>query len=141
MPAKMKGLETTLSAFDTKQVQLGKGFKVGLTRAALYLQGASQKLTPVDTGNLRASAFTRVTGDGLKAKAKVGYTAMYALFVHENVEMKLKGQPRPAPHKGSYWDPQGRAQSKFLEQPMRTEAPKMLELMAEPLTAATKAKV
>ncbi len=47
-----------------------------------------------------------------------GYTANYALFVHENVEMKLKGQERST--KGRYWDPQGRGQAKFLEQPVRT---------------------
>lgn len=49
----------------------------------------------------------------------VGYNASYALYVHENVEMKWKGEPRHRPHKGSYWDPQGRGQAKFLEQPAR----------------------
>ncbi len=49
----------------------------------------------------------------------VGYTAAYALFVHESIEMKLKGQKRPKPSKGKYWDPQNRAQAKFLEQPAR----------------------
>mgnify|MGYP006275049749 CR=1 FL=1 len=32
----------------------------GLLIAGLHLQGESQKLVPVDTGNLRASAFTRI---------------------------------------------------------------------------------
>ena len=50
----------------------------------------------------------------------VGYTASYALFVHENVEMKLKGKPRPR-GRGLYWDPQGRAQPKFLESVAREE--------------------
>lgn len=51
----------------------------------------------------------------------VGYTANYALFVHENIEMKLKGQERKGKGaKGRYWDPQGRGQAKFLEQPVRT---------------------
>jgi hypothetical protein len=49
----------------------------------------------------------------------VGYTANYALYVHENTEMKLKGQKRQPPGKGKYWDPQGRAQSKFLATPAR----------------------
>jgi len=48
----------------------------------------------------------------------VGYTARYALWVHE-APMKLKGLPRKRPHKGFYWDPQGRAQNKYLEQPFR----------------------
>lgn len=49
----------------------------------------------------------------------VGYTAAYALAVHEKIEMKLAGQPRKPPGKGLYWDPQGRAQAKFLEGPAR----------------------
>lgn len=64
----------------------------------------------------------------------VGYTAAYALYVHENVGMKLKGLPRGGGggrdkktgrfkkgtgRKGRYWDPQGRGQNKFLEQPFR----------------------
>jgi hypothetical protein len=48
----------------------------------------------------------------------VGYTAAYALYVHERIEMKLRGLPRKG-GKGSYWDPQGRAQAKFLEAPAR----------------------
>lgn len=48
----------------------------------------------------------------------VGYTANYALYVHENIEMKGAGKPR-ANGKGNYWDPQGRAQAKFLEAPAR----------------------
>lgn len=49
----------------------------------------------------------------------VGYSQKYALFVHESIHMKLQGEPRKKPHKGQYWDPQGRAQPKFLEQPAR----------------------
>lgn len=72
----------------------------------------------------------------------VGYTANYALHVHENIEMKWKGLPRSGEvgfagydssgkrlvklggHKGGtgkgfYWDPLGKAQAKFLEQPAR----------------------
>jgi hypothetical protein len=55
-----------------------------------------------------------------KVSVAVGYTAAYALYVHENLEMKLAGQPRRSgTGKGLYWDPQGQAQSKFLEQPAR----------------------
>lgn len=52
-----------------------------------------------------------------KASVLVGYTAAYALYVHENLEMKLAGQPRST--KGYYWDPQGQAKPKFLEDPAR----------------------
>lgn len=73
----------------------------------------------------------------------VGYEADYALSVHENVAMRGKGLPRSgeakfagydkqgrrmvtthrtnSDKKGFYWDPQGQAQAKFLEEPARTE--------------------
>ena len=65
----------------------------------------------------------------------VGFTAAYALYVHENMEiwppgMRLKGLPRGGgkvksgkrkgkPKRGYYWDPQGKAGPKFLEGPAR----------------------
>jgi hypothetical protein len=65
---------------------------------------------------LRARAAKSIKDDDVSVI--VGYTAAYALFVHEKVEMKLAGLPRVG-GKGLYWDPQGRAQAKFLETPAR----------------------
>lgn len=48
----------------------------------------------------------------------VGFTAAYALAVHENLEMAGAGLPRRSGH-GFYWDPQGQAGPKFLENPAR----------------------
>lgn len=48
----------------------------------------------------------------------VGFSADYAAAVHEAVGMVLQGQPRPSGI-GLYWDPQGRAQAKFLETAVR----------------------
>ena len=58
----------------------------------------------------------------------VGYSAKYALYVHENVEMKGKGLPRRN-GKGFYWDPQGQAQAKFLEQPAREMSKELATLI------------
>lgn len=67
----------------------------------------------------------------------VGYAAAYAVFVHE-APMKLKGEPRGGllfskktgkqkekGTQGRFWDPQGRAQNKFLEQPARELQPEL----------------
>lgn len=59
----------------------------------------------------------------------VGYTAAYALWVHEAVEMKLRGLPRRGSGKGFYWDPQGQAQAKFLETPARLYADDMAKIV------------
>lgn len=57
------------------------------------------------------------TVQDLNAVVAVGYSTAYALYVHENIEMKWRGLPRRHPAKGVYWGPKG--QAKFLEQPFR----------------------
>jgi hypothetical protein len=57
------------------------------------------------------------TAQDLNAVVAVGYSTAYALYVHENIEMKWRGLPRRHPAKGVYWGPKG--QAKFLEQPFR----------------------
>ena len=103
----------------------------GLRRAGLLIQRESQQRVPVNTGQLKNSAFTRRTGP---LEVRVGYTAAYALYVHENVEMKLKGQPRPltsdGTSQGRYWDPQGRGQAKFLENAYRENLAKIRSIIA-----------
>lgn len=79
---------------------------------------------------------------GENASVIVGYTAAYALYVHEAVGEKLRGLPRspevdkkgnPKPARGYYWDPQGRAQSKFLEEPARTLQPELAQIVQKAL--------
>lgn len=96
---------------------------------------------------LERAANRKHTGDVV-----VGYGASYASFVHENVEMKLKGKPRGSKtrkrdkqgkfveggggYRGHYWDPQGRAQAKFLEEPARTYRKAMAKIVVD-VTRAT----
>jgi hypothetical protein len=52
-----------------------------------------------------------LAGKGLalqRARVSAGYASPHAIHVHENREMKLKGQPRPSGI-GVYWGPTGRA--------------------------------
>lgn len=55
----------------------------GLKKAGGYLQRASQRIVPKDEGNLHDTAFTRAEGSGLDVVVTVGYTAEYAVYVHE----------------------------------------------------------
>lgn len=77
------------------------------------LQQKAQDLTPVDTGALRASAFTEAES-GSNPSVIVGYTEEYAIFVHENLE---------AHH------PVG--QAKFLEQPLKENADKYVKYVRD----------
>lgn len=118
-PPGVYGVKDLSAAWKRKKEEMGPMVELGLKTAGLFLQRESQLLVPVDFGVLKASAFTRAEGKGFSTVVLVGYTAFYAMFVHEMVEMKGKGLPRRAPSQGNYWDPAGRGQAKFLEAPAR----------------------
>ncbi len=69
----------------------------------------------------------RIGGES-RVSVIVGYTAAYALYVHENIEMKGQGKPRRS-GRGNYWDPAGRGQAKFLEEPARKHARTLAEIV------------
>ncbi len=78
------------------------------------------KIEGIDTLNKELEKRIRESKRNDMGSVIVGYSTNYAVFVHENLEMKLMGQPRKGKgSKGNYWDPPGRGQSKFLEQPAR----------------------
>jgi len=120
----VSGVKTVLANMAMRKAQVAAGAANGLKLAGLHLQRDSQSRVPVEFGPLKASAYTRATGKGFDTVVDVGYTASYAMYVHEQVAMKLKGQPRPS-GRGSFWDPQGKAQAKFLEEPARRLTPEM----------------
>lgn len=130
---KILGQVQVIKNLRLTRAQMESRVENGLKKAGLTLQRESQKVVPVDFGPLKASAFTRVQGKGIKTVAVVGYTASYALFVHEQVGMVLKGKPRSAPSKGKYWDPQGKGQAKFLEEPARRLTPQLKQIIADSL--------
>lgn len=66
----------------------------------------------------KLDARTKSLGKG-KVIAQVGYSAPYALPLHENVAMKWQGLPRHYPWSGVYWGPAGSA--KFLEKAVRMQ--------------------
>lgn len=72
-------------------------------------------------------------GEKANVSCIVGYTAKYAIYVHENMEMKLKGQPRPS-GLGTYWNPGG---PKFLERPARELRGELVKIIRS-IYAATK---
>lgn len=91
-----------------------KGLAQNLKRAGLYLQRQSQKVVPVDQGNLKGSAGTKAEGTGWTTVVTVYYTAEYAIYVHERTD--LKHQPGKI--------------AKFLETPMRENKREILDIIA-----------
>lgn len=82
----IKGLNFVLA--NMKKADIKSGMKVNriVRGATLVLGRLSGQEVPVDQNNLRPSRFERVSGLGFNTKGKVGYTAPYAMFVHENLD-------------------------------------------------------
>jgi hypothetical protein len=81
----VKGAKKMLSDLLKRSKLHRKAVAVGLGGGALFLQRESQKIVPVQLGNLKNSAGSRVEiSAGGKISAIVFYTAAYAVFVHEN---------------------------------------------------------
>ena len=53
-------LQPVLAKIISNSMKSGSTLEQGMLMAGLHLQGESQKLVPIDTGNLKASAFTRL---------------------------------------------------------------------------------
>jgi len=134
----MDGLQNVLSNISKEIEGIKNRSLAGLFEAGLKVQALAQKRTPVDSGNLRASAYTRKTVNG---GVEVGFTALYAMSVHEMVGQKLKGQPREdfggtgkgegfggGTGKGKYWDS---GQPKFLESALRDNRKNIVDIIAE----------
>lgn len=130
-PGVMNDLDAALDKIGASVKELNGACQEAFWEAGANIIRASMKKVPVDTGNLRGSAYVRsaskteipeggYTGGGQMPTdslpaigVEVGYYADYALPVHENVEQKLKGQTRSGGSgKGSYWDS---GEPKFLE--------------------------
>jgi hypothetical protein len=126
---KVEGLDTVMANLNREVLAIAGGTLAGLLEAGLIIQRDAQLHVPVDVGNLKASAYTREATHSRadRPAVEVGFTAAYAVFVHENLEMKLKGQERTSGSgKGRYWDPQGRAGPKFLQNSVNRNRGKVL---------------
>lgn len=94
----LKNLNREIDAIEGKST-------AGLLAGGLMIQGEAQRRVPREYGNLVGSAYTRKAQDDPNA-VEVGFTAEYAVWVHENREAKLKGEERPS-GLGVYWGPKG----------------------------------
>lgn len=123
----MEGLEKVLENLNKEVAAIEGRTMKGLLEGGLIVQGESQRRVPVEYGKMRASAYTRRAKDA-EGAVEVGYSAAYAVWVHENLEQKLKGEPRPS-GLGKYWGPNG--QPKFLQTALEVRADDLVKAVAK----------
>lgn len=97
------------------------GTNKGMRTLAIKIERGSKLRVPREFGGLVGSGYHKKSGD---MKYEIGFTADYAVHVHENLEMKLKGKKRPS-GKGVYWGPKGEA--RFLSKAVEAEVPTAAE--------------
>lgn len=125
---KVEGLDDLNKELKALAKEAPAAVRRGSFAGGLVIQKASENNTPVEYGNLRGSAYTQRTALG----AEVGHTSAYALFVHENMEQKLKGEPRPS-GLGTYWNPGG---PKFLERAVNENEQEVVDIVTAYLQEA-----
>tara|TARA_R110002167_G_C12659658_1_gene649793 strand:- start:643 stop:1053 length:411 start_codon:yes stop_codon:yes gene_type:complete len=114
--AEVIGIDKIISQLRESVQKVEDRTKVALMRVGLALQAEAQERVPRDTGDLARSAGTRmVEKPNFGSYAVVYFGTSYAVFVHEAVNEKLKGQKRSS-NNGTYWD---NGRSKYLESAYR----------------------
>ena len=105
------GLKRVQANLNNEITKIKGRTKAGLWSAALVVRRRAQQLSPVDTGNLKGSAFTNAYDTPKGPGAEIGFTASYAVFVHE---VRAK-------HKVGQW--------KFLQTALQEKATQVLEII------------
>ncbi|HCM3125658.1 TPA: HK97 gp10 family phage protein [Klebsiella aerogenes] len=112
MGVKIRGVERAKRNLDRIIGDI-QGRKVvrAIKSALLIVAPEAARMTPVAKSSvLINSQFQEVMVNGTRITGRVGYSANYAVYVHE-AKGTLKGKPRPLSQGGgNYWDPAGEPQ-------------------------------
>lgn len=116
------------------------GFSRGIRKAGLFIYRKSLEIVPVETGNLRTSGFIRPEGNGFNTQVWIGYNAFYAIYVHEDLELR-HGTEYNVYHAeeiaaGILNDRGPNQQAKFLEQPIRMYRTNIITIINQEIMAA-----
>jgi hypothetical protein len=85
----IKGMSKLRSKLSTMPRSMETTYIQTMQKLVLKVRHESQLITPIRTGNLRASARSEARRKSMGSKGKVWYTADYAVPVHEKTWTKL----------------------------------------------------
>ena len=118
----IQGIDELNRALAKMVPEVTREAEAGIFAGGFIIQAEAQKNAPREYGDLARSAYNRKQSRG----TEVGFDAAYALYVHENMEQKLRGVPRPS-GLGTYWNPGG---PKFLERAVNEKSKDVLDEVA-----------
>lgn len=81
----VKGMDSVMKGFNKALNIMKRTSKQGITEVCLDLQGRSQNLAPIDTGDLRGSAEVRIDEEGGNPVGTLSYNTPYAKKMHEDM--------------------------------------------------------
>jgi len=116
MKTEIIGLDILNSVLRKMPNEVNRLSEKALKEVSLDLQGKSQRLAPVDLGDLRGSAYTEVKG----LNAEIGFSEPYALRQHEEV-----GYNHP-----------GGGEAKYLETPYKNNLNKYIQHISKAIKKA-----
>lgn len=111
---KLEGFIELTNKLNKSVSQISDTVQSALLDCGNDLQQKAVDITPIDTGALRASAFTEADRQGKNPSVIVGFEEEYAIYVHENLE---------AHH--------DIGQAKFLEQPLKENSDKYVKYVRD----------
>lgn len=104
--SKVKGVKQAMDKTKQELDAFKKRTMAGLLAGAMIVERQAKKDVPREYGNLVGSGYSR-KHPSKPMTAQVGFSAAYALWIHENKEQALKGKPRKS-GLGVYWGPAGK---------------------------------
>lgn len=84
--SKWSGVPESLRRAAGYNKKLGAAMERGVHKMTEFLKTESVEVTPIKTGELRASAYTQYTGKLKNCKGRVRFSARYAIYVHEDLD-------------------------------------------------------
>jgi hypothetical protein len=110
---RLEGLGEHLNKLNQEIKNKKIATKTGLIKAGLFIQRESQKECPIDTANMKNSAYTDFQENMTQnPRVAIGYSAVYALRQHEEVTWR-----------------HAVGKAKFLEDPIKRNTGKVLEIL------------
>jgi hypothetical protein len=121
-----EGIKVIMSNLNKEIDKIEGRTRAGMLAGGLVIERESNQHVPREYGDLVNSSYVRKAMDDEDA-VEIGYSASYAVYVHENLEPKHAGEPRPS-GLGDYWGPHG--EPRFLTNAVDRTTDEVLRVIA-----------